>query len=160
MYYILSMILIVFSWNANAEEVFPARCAPLVVTGDLVVLPAAKSMVTMIHNLSSTDLWITHPVSDPNMSAGWSSHLQAGNWSALILDDTQFELSCIESRPGHEQQVACSSVLAVCQWPASSLPEKSHETYWAGEDMSLSPLIAYIKRRGFILSTHAPELAQ
>ena len=160
MNYILSAILIFFAFNANAEEVLPALCTPLVVTGDLVILPKAKSTVTMIHNLSNSDLWITHPVSDPSTSAGWSSHLQAGNWSALLLDGNKFELSCIESKPGHEQQVSCSEVLAVCQWQATHVPEKSSGTYWAGEDMLLSPLIAYIKRRGFVLAARAHESAQ
>lgn len=152
MNYILLAILMFLNSNANAEEIFPAGCTPLVVSGDLVVLPAVKSTVTMIHNLSSTDLWVTHPVSEPNMSAGWSSHLQAGNWSALVINDKKFELSCIESRPGHEQQVACSTVLAVCQWPVKALPDKSAASYWAAEDMQLSPMIAYIARRGFALS--------
>lgn len=160
MNYILSLILMFFASSAIAEEVLPARCTSLLVSGDLVVLPAAKSMITMIHNLSKNDLWITHPVTDPGASSGWSSHLQAGNWSALVLDGKEFELSCIESRPGHEQQVACSTVVAVCQWTAAALPEKSSGTYWAAENMTLSPLIAYIKRRGFVLSTQAPVAAQ
>ncbi len=157
MNYILSLILVFLTGLTHAEEVFPARCTPLVVTGDLVELPAAKSVVTMIHNLSDADLWVTHPVAEPNASAGWSSHLQAGNWSALVLNNEKFELSCIESRPGHEQQVACSTVVAVCQWTATSLPEKASGTYWAAEDMPLSPLIAYIKRQGFVLSTLPPK---
>lgn len=155
MNYLLSLILIVFTCNAWAEEIFPARCTPLVVDGDRVILPAAKSMVTMVHNLSSADLWITHPVSEPNTSAGWSSHLQAGNWSALIVNDQKFELSCIESKPGHEQQVPCATVLAVCQWTATSLPQHAADTVWAGEDMLLSPLTAYMKRRGFVIGTPA-----
>ena len=152
MNYILSIGLSLLTWSASAEEIFPPRCVPLVVTGDLVELPAAKSMVTMIHNLSNTDLWVTHPVAEPNASAGWSSHLQAGNWSTLVLNDEKFELSCIESRPGHEQQVSCSSVLAVCQWPATAMPEKAAGSYWAAEDMPLASLTAYIKRRGFVLA--------
>ena len=153
MNYLLLIALFSFTWSAQAEEVLPNRCVPLVVSGDLVIVPASKSTVTMIHNLSNTDLWVTHPVSDPGATAGWSSHLQAGNWSALVLNDEKFELSCIESRPGHEQQVSCSTVLAVCQWPATSLPQKTSGTSWAAEDMALSPLIAYIKRRGFVLAT-------
>ena len=152
MNYVLSIALLFLSWNLNAEEIFPAGCTPLVVSGELVVLPAAKSTVTMIHNLSNTDLWITHPVSEPNASAGWSSRLQAGNWSALALNDKAFELSCIESSPGHEQQTPCSAVLAVCLWSAAAMPEKTSGTYWAAEDMQLSPLTAYIKRRGFVFS--------
>lgn len=158
MNYLLLITLVCLTWNASAEEVLPARCTPLVVTGELVIIPAAKSTVTMIHNLSSTDLWITHPVSDPAANGNWSSHLQAGHWSALVLSDEKFELSCIESRPGHEQQVACSSVLAVCQWSATSLPQKASNTHWVAEDMQLSPLIAYIKRRGFVLA--APDATQ
>ncbi len=158
-YGVTLMLMFVVS-NASAEEVLPARCTSLLVSGDLVVLPAAKSMITMIHNLSTNDLWITHPVTDPSASAGWSSHLQAGNWSALVLDGKELELSCIESKPGHEQQVACSTVVAVCQWTATAFPGKSLGTYWAGEDMLLSPLIAFIKRHGFVLSAHASEPAQ
>ncbi len=156
MNYILSAMLMLLTWNLHAEEVFPPHCTPVVVTGDLVVLPAAESAVTMIHNLSNNDLWITHPVSDPGASAGWSSHLQAGHWSALVLKEKKFELSCIESKPGHEQQVSCSTVVAVCQWHTKDLPEKSSGTYWAAEDMELSPLIAYIKRRGFVMAEPAP----
>lgn len=155
MNYLLSLILIVLTFHASAEEIFPARCKPFVVSGERVMLPAAKSMVTMVHNLSSSDLWITHPVSEPNTSAGWSSHLQAGNWSALVVNDEAFELSCIESRPGHEQQVPCSTVLAVCQWSAASLPQRGVDSMWAGEDMLLSPLTAYMKRRGFVIATPA-----
>jgi hypothetical protein len=152
MNYMVSIMLFLSAWNAYAEEIFPPGCTPLVVSGELVELPATKSTVTMIHNLSNTDLWVTHPVSEPNTSAGWSSRLQAGNWSALALSEDAFELSCIESSPGHEQQTPCSAVLAVCLWSAAIMPEKSSGTYWAAEDMPLSSLIAYIKRRGFVFS--------
>ena len=151
MNYLLVIALMCSTWTACAKEIFPPRCTPLVVSGEQVVVPASPSTVTMIHNLSSTDLWVTHPVSDPNASTSWSSHLQAGNWSALVLSDEKFELSCIESRPGHEQQVSCATVLAVCLWPAKTLPQKTSNTSWAAEDMPLSPLIAYIKRRGFVI---------
>ena len=71
----------------------------------------------MIHNISEMDLWITHPISDPSAGAGWSSRLQSKRWSAFALGSQSFELSCIESKPGHEQQVPCAGALVVCQWP-------------------------------------------
>ncbi len=150
-YLLLSFIL--FICNAHAEEIFPAHCTPFVVEQDLLNIPTLKSTVVMIHNLSKTDLWITSLVADANTDAGWSSRLQAGHWSALVLNHQKLDLSCIESIPGHEQQVSCANVLAVCQWPASVLPKKSADTVWAGEDMLLSPLIAYIKRHGFVLAS-------
>src|SRR5690606_917703 len=103
------------------------------------------------YNSSQTDLWITHPVSDPSAGAGWSSRLEAGNWSALALDKKKFELSCIESRPGHEQQIPCTGMIAVCEWPTVRIPEQAKGTFWAGENMTLAALTAYLGGRGFKL---------
>ena len=108
----------------------------------------------MLHNLSGLDLWITHPVSEADTAAGWSSRLQSGHWSALALDTTAFELSCIESKPGHEQQVSCEHALAICEWPITSSPEHTSGIFWAGENMSLTALTAYLSRRGFELPSH------
>ncbi|WP_133128128.1 hypothetical protein [Legionella nagasakiensis] len=152
MRYCLFIVFVVMSWVAQAEEILPAGCKAIKVNGDSVMLTAPNPVLIMLHNISNMDLWVTHPVSEPNASAGWSSRLQAGNWSALALQNKSFELTCIESKPGHEQQVACADVLAVCQWPGGSMPAQGEATtYWAGEDMSLSALTAYLGRRGFEL---------
>ncbi len=158
MKYILAILLIFSTLGASAEEMFPVGCVPFVVDGEFVKLPEATSTIVMIHNLSNTELWITHPVANSNVSAGWSSRLQGGNWSALALSGKSFELSCIESKPGHEQQIPCSGVVGVCQWSNAKMPPKMSGTFWAGENMTLSPLTAYIERRGFVLS--APTQAQ
>ena len=152
MKYILSVILILMGANLQAGEIFPAGCKPLVVQDELMKLTTGKPSVVMIHNLSRVDLWITHPVSEPSASAGWSSRLQAGNWSALALSDKSFDLSCIESRPGHEQQVPCAGLLAACQWLNVTMPKKETGTFWAGEDMTLTALKAHVGSRGFVLS--------
>ncbi len=148
---IATLVLICLMDGVHAQEIFPAHCTPFVVSSEQVMVPAQKSMVTMIHNLSSTDLWMAHA----ETSASWSSHLQAGHWSALVLPEEPFEWRCIESVPGHEQQVSCADVLAVCQWPATTLPKKPSDTVWVGEDMLLSPLIAYMGRQGFVLAPSA-----
>ena len=155
MKYILSIILVLVAINARAAEIFPASCKPLMVHEELVKLSTDVPVLVMIHNLSTVDIWITHPVSEPNASAGWSSRLQAGNWSALALDKKTFELSCIESRPGHEQQVPCAGLLAACQWTPVKTPKSESGTFWAGEDMTLSALTAHVGSRGFVLPTPA-----
>ena len=152
---ILSIILILVSFCSRAEEIFPVGCSALVIHEEAMTLKAEKPTVVMIHNLSTIDIWITHPVTDPSASAGWSSRLQGGHWSALALDSQSFELSCIESRPGHEQQIPCAGVLAACQWPSATVPKGEASTYWAGEDMSLSELTAHIGSRGFKLPAPA-----
>lgn len=148
---LFSLLLLFFVQIVSAEEVFPPSCKPLVVDKESVLLQAKKPIVVLIHNLSSSDLWITHPVSEPSASAGWSSHLEAGNWSALSVNKESFELSCIESKPGHEQQVPCAGVVVVCKWTTIKMPEKLTGTFWAGENISLQALIAHLGGRGFIL---------
>ena len=106
-------------------------------------------------NLSAFDVWITHPASDATFDSGWSSRLQGNQWSALALDKTKIKLNCIESKPGHEQQVSCEQALAACEWPITSRPEHAHGIFWAGENMTLTALTAYIGRHGFELPSQA-----
>jgi len=134
-----------------AESTLPAGCQAVTVQGESVTLKSKKSKLVFIHNLSSTDLWITHPVANPSASAGWTSRLQAGNWSALAVDKPPFVLNCIESRPGHEQQIPCQGAIAVCQWPGVKVPGTEQGTFWAAEDKPLNELTAAIGARGFVL---------
>lgn len=150
---ILSIILLLLTWGAHADESFPSGCKAFRVQEEPLLLSAPKPLLVMIHNLSNTELWITHPESEPSASAGWSSRVQAGHWSALVLREKSFELSCIESKPGHEQKVPCAGVLAVCQWTDLTMPGEGNETYWAGEDMTLPDLKGHLEREGFILPT-------
>lgn len=149
---LLCLILSVLSFNALANEILPFACRPLSLKGESLEVAADKPTVLMVHNLSQTDLWLTHVLADPNASTAWSTRLQPDNWSALALEKERFTVSCIESRPGHEQQVDCSDVLAVCEWPLPSLPDTVSKTaFWAAEDMSLSALTARLGRNGFKL---------
>ncbi|MFA5960535.1 MAG: hypothetical protein WC785_08455 [Tatlockia sp.] len=158
MKFILSMISIFAASHLFAgSDNLLSSCKPLPINEETAVLAVEKPLLMMIHNLSSSDLWITHPVSEPSASAGWSSRIQAGRWSALALDQDKFELSCIESKPGHEQQVPCSGVIAVCSWSNVTLPAQASNTYWAGENMKLTPLLEHLGRRGFELPFHAKE---
>ncbi|STX50071.1 Enhanced entry protein EnhB [Legionella busanensis] len=133
------------------QVAFPTGCNPVAVEGETVTLKTKQPTLYLIYNNSSNDLWITHPVSEPSASAGWSSRLEAQHWSALALDKNSFELSCIESRPGHEQQIPCTGILAVCHWPKVKLPGNATGTFWAGENMTLESLSAYLGGRGFQL---------
>lgn len=153
MKYIMTIFLTLLSPCLFAEEGFPAGCKPAAVKDDPFVLKSTKlPELVLVHNLSNSEIWVTHPVTDPSASAGWSSKLQGGNWSALTLQSDTFELSCIESKPGHEQQVPCAGLLAVCQWSGIKMPT-GDGTYWAGEDLSLTALKEHLSGRGFVLPT-------
>ncbi|TAL61595.1 MAG: hypothetical protein EPN84_07745 [Legionella sp.] len=149
---LIPLVLALLSSISYAESTFPKGCQPMVVQGQAVTIQAKKNKLIFIHNLAGTDLWITHPVTDPSASAGWTTRLQAGNWSALAVDKGPFELSCIESRPGHEQQIPCEGSIAVCKWKGVKFPKNDEAgTYWAAEDKSLDALTAAVGSRGFVI---------
>ncbi|MDF1683798.1 MAG: hypothetical protein P1U36_03985 [Legionellaceae bacterium] len=163
MYTLLRFILLILASayvntalaTAHATEVFPAACKAFTIQGENLTIPADNPRVLMIHNLSAFDVWITHPASDADFDAGWSSRLQGNQWSALALDKTKIKLNCVESKPGHEQQVSCGQALAACEWPITSRPKHTHGIFWAGENMELTALTAYIGRHGFELPSQA-----
>lgn len=148
---LVSICCFIFCFEAFAESTFPVGCYPLPIKGELVTLKSKKSKLFFIHNLTNADLWITHPVSNEGVSAGWTSRLQADNWSALTVEKSPFTLSCIESKPGHEQQIACEGAIAVCQWKDIKGSAEPKGSYWVSEDMSLASLGAAVGNRGFNL---------
>ena len=153
MKYILALFLVLPTWFSYAEEIYPPGCNALMVSDETVKLSTDKPTLVFLHNISNVDIWITHPTTTTEgMSGGWTSDLQAGNWSAFALDKKGFELSCIESRPGHEQQIPCVGVLAACQFKTVTQPEKLKGTFWAGENRTLTALTAHIGSRGFTIS--------
>ncbi|RUR13528.1 hypothetical protein [Legionella sp. km772] len=151
MRFLICLYLGLLPFISYAEATLPAGCEAVAVQGDSVTLKAKKPKVVFIHNLSKSDLWLTHPVTDPSASAGWTSRIQADHWSALAVDKPSFVVSCIESKPGHEQEIPCEGAIAVCQWKGAKFPENSQGTFWAGEDLPLAELTAAIGGRGFVL---------
>ncbi len=144
--------LLLSFYVAAAESTLPVGCQAVAVQGESVTLRAKKSSLVFIHNIASADVWITHPVTNPSASAGWTTRLQGGNWSALALHKGPFVLNCIESKPGHEQQAPCEGLIAVCKWKGVKIPAQGKSsTFWAAEDMSLSALTAAVGARGFVI---------
>lgn len=151
MHLVLSFFLMIYSFLAMAQETFPHTCQGLPLQKESIILSAKHSMLVLLYNKSSDDIWITHPVSNVSASAGWSSRLEAGKWSALALDKKHFELSCVESKPGHEQQVSCVELVTVCEWTNVIFPEKNTGTFWAAENMNLSSLTIQLGEKGYKL---------
>ena len=147
---------LLLSFYVAAESTLPFGCQAVAVQGESVTLKAKKSSLFFIHNLTSTDLWLTHPITHPSASAGWTTQLKKGNWSAFVLKKGPFVLNCIESRPGHEQQSPCEGAIAVCQWNGKGVKVPSNAqktTFWVAEDMSLAGLTAAVGARGFVIPT-------
>ena len=146
----LYFCFLLLSLTAHAESTLPKGCKPITVQGELVTVKAKKNKLLFIHNLTDTDLWITPWAKNTTDSNELTSRLQTGNWSALTLTKGTFNLQCIESRPGHEQQIPCENAIAVCQWSKVTFP-KNYSNVWAKENMSLAGIKAAIGANGFVL---------
>ncbi|MFJ1268527.1 hypothetical protein ACD661_08175 [Legionella lytica] len=144
-------LLALSSSVSAAESKLPVGCQPVMVQGNTVTIQADKKALVFIHNITAIDMWVTHPVQNPGASAGWTSRLEGGKWAALSLEKGPFALTCIESRPGHEQQVPCEGTIAVCKWNKVKFPENAQGTFWAAENMSLPALKAAVGGRGYVL---------
>lgn len=132
-FFVLLMVLLPALHAKDALEPLGIPCKSILVQKETVVLSSKKPILIMIHNLSPNDLWITH--------ADSSSCLSPDKWSALALNANSYELSCVESKPGHEQQLPCAGLIAVCEWSNVTLSEKDPGTYWKSENMNLADLI-------------------
>ena len=146
------IIFLCFMMNflpAHARDIFPYGCKPVVLSGDSVEIPVGDLRLMLLHNLSHADIWVIGQ--SKNKTQVMSTKISAGLWSALAVDKVSLGLNCIESRPGHEQHIACLDVLAVCEWPLSSRPEHAKDVFWGAENKTLGPLKAYLGRHGFVL---------
>lgn len=142
---------------ATTDNILPTGCTPITISSESANLPLKKKPVLiLIHNLTQTDLWLTHPVTEPSASAGWNSRIEKSKWSAFLLDSpslhgSSFEFQCVESKPGHEQQISCAEAISLCRLSVKMPPQKDLGSFWAGENLSLKELMAHLGRRGFEL---------
>lgn len=155
MKFIIMNFLIMMSWNIYATDALPKACNSIAITQATVTLPNSAPSLILMNNVSEMDLWITHPISEPNASAGWSSRLQSKYWSALALGNEAFELSCVESKPGHEQQISCAGALVICEWPNLKGADSKKMPYWAAENMPLAELLSSLSQKGFKMPEHS-----
>lgn len=155
----MSLIKITVLWLAVSTTVLassiPLGCVPLKMAGETLALALKKPSLILMQNTSENTVWLTHPVADPGASAGWTSQIQSGKWSALALREKNFSFTCTESRPGHEQQIACAEAIMACVWKKAKIPAEEKGSFWAAEDKSLSELKAALSARAFTLGSHS-----
>jgi hypothetical protein len=107
--------------------------------------PLSQQLYFVHNNSDYTQLVLSHPT---NTSAGaeWTSRLDEGQWSAIVISGVSFNLTCFGRKPGAIGYVDCQSVLEVCSYP------KAHTNiagnYWIGENKSLFDILSSLKTRG------------
>lgn len=103
----------------------------------------------LFHNFSEETLYINHePKNNPGASAGWSTELGAGNWSAIAMSDVNFWFTCGKMVPGKFELVSCSGELKVCKFTNPVFNKESSGSYWVSENKPLDAILETIKSHG------------
>lgn len=146
-------MLLIFKGYATA---LPKNCDLLGVQADNLLLKGKTVRLVFIHNISGTDLYLTHvPVDkseDAGMQAGWTSRINKNKWNVIKIGKKPLKFQCVEYRPGHEQLVSCQNNISVCHIGVSEYPDKDSGDYWVAENQSLSNALQTVSSRGFQLT--------
>lgn len=139
-------------WAANAVN-FPAGCKPVNFQFKKQLLQlntqAVKTpQVFLFQNISGNDFWFNHPVKYASASAGWNSFIHANHWTAFLVTQPNFAISCSQMVPGSVQPLSCQKVIQVCALQNVKNNAKLNGNFWLAEDQPLDALLAKIKKRG------------
>ncbi len=150
---ILTSVLTLFfiSTAVKAEE--KIICAPVDTKSQdkIIFLPgptAGTAQIYFLKNISKHSIWIDHPVKNAPVSAGWSSYLRPGNWSAFLLTQKDFAISCVAIRPGKVDYLDCAQEISVCAPTNLKFNPARKSSYWLVEDKPLDDLVKALQNRG------------
>ena len=118
--------------------------------GEVVLNPDAanKQSLFLLHNISGETFQVTHPVKNVGASAGWTSEIGPGRWSAFAADSKDFALSCVQFADGNMKNLLCEKVLKVCELPNPKMPPDLSGSFWVSENKNAEGVLAEIKSRG------------
>ncbi len=111
---------------------------------------ADKNFVYLIHNNSKQSVYINHPPKKVgSANAGWMSRLSAQQWSALMVSEPNFAITCQNKLMASEQSfVSCKRYLKIYRFKPQKLMADKQGNYWLGENQSLEKLKITLKTRG------------
>lgn len=150
----LSLLISCLSLQTYASNTF--HCTPLTLQpeNNTIVLPGVDQPRTtklyFFKNISPKSLWIDHPVAKPSASAGWSTYLQPGRWSVLLLNRKNFAINCSVILPGVVETKNCAKTLAICTPKNAAYESKRKGSYWLTEDSSWDETFNVLKKRGVV----------
>lgn len=133
---LLALGIIIFSINqvAHAEVL---SCLPgqyQFHDGNLnLMVPKGEHLVFLFHNTSDKPVILNPLLKSPGASAGYSTEIQAGLFSALDLGK-DLTMNCATHYGERIRYVPCEQVLKICHYPALQFPTKHHGDIWIAEN--------------------------
>lgn len=143
----LLLMLFISCASCAADVQFPQNCRVRNVTYATpnVVLSGKLSgqpRLYYIYNASKQWLLLDHQViPNPGVKAGWNSGLRPGRWSALVVVQQGFALSChIIQANQHYVTRDCRQLIRVCSRDDAKLPQQNwgRTGAWVKENFVLS----------------------
>lgn len=138
---------------AKTPAPFTASCQPLKLKSQNknIMLDGSESVssqIYLIQNHSDKSIWLDHPAKRTSASAGWSSYLRPGDWSAMLVDKKGFSLSCAVIAPGKVENLDCEQALAVCKPPHLVYTPSRKGSFWLVEGKSWKELLNTLEKKG------------
>jgi hypothetical protein len=118
---------------------------------------ATNGQIFLLRNQSQKSVWLDHPGKHTSASAGWSSYLRPGEWSALLLDKKDFSLSCSSIQPGKVETLDCAQALSVCIPLHFSFTTSKKGSFWLVEGKSPKDLLKALELHGVAFSKVNPS---
>lgn len=153
---IVSIFLLLFTIGCSGESSksdFPKTCVEegIKFENNNLVLnegSSSKQSLYLLHNISDENLFLNHPLGkDPGASAGWSSILGSGNWSAIAMNTGNFEFNCSKMGTGEVEHLNCKEVVKICKFEKPVFNSENSGSFWVAENKLLSNLLDAIKSR-------------
>lgn len=107
--------------------------------------------IYFIHNISRQSFLLNHDTGR-SMSVGWGSEIHPGQWSAVLLNTRNFNLTCTKFTAVNTITLDCGKLITACQLMQVDT-RKARGEYWLAERQRYSQLLLHLKNRGFKLKT-------
>lgn len=140
---------------ASTNDCLPT---PITLQDHTIIFPDQLSkkppQIYFIKNISSQSIFIDHKkIPTTGASAGWSSYLRPGNWSAIALNKSRFALDCSMIQPGKVVTLPCTHTISVCTPFILLTKKKLKGSYWLAEDKEWETLIKTVEKKGIVFKT-------
>ncbi len=148
------LLILLLSFSGIAFADLKVICKPLKAKEHEknIILPGVDqprtTVIYFIQNIAKQSLWLDHPVQRRSASAGWSSYVQPGMWSALLVNRKDFAISCAEIQPGKVDYLHCEKVISICSPEKLAVDSKRKGSYWLTENKSWDDLLKALEKRG------------
>lgn len=152
----LSVLFIVsgLADEQNGSRGLPLGCANTNISfsdNDIILGKGVSkdSHVYLLYNKSKTKFVLNHVERPGTAAAGWGSEIEPNHWSAIMLTEPNFNMTCTEYDGAFTKILNCADVLKACQLdPKYNGGFVEQGSYWITEDKPFRDLYPSIRARG------------